>query len=140
MQLGAFSSIVRRLSICENLPTVIPGRTHQRVYARLRRAMGRELGIQKPALSVWIPASALRARIDVAANLTARITLRPKFRGTIFWSAASCAIASSAFRFGSIPNDIGMFLRRNLMATEAFQLIKDDFDELYRSGGWMAGS
>ena len=29
-------------------------------------------------------------------------------------------------------NDIGMFLRRNLMASEAFQLMKDEFDELYR--------
>jgi allantoinase len=28
-----------------------------------------------------------------------------------------------------------MFLRRNLMAPEAFQLMKDEFDELYRSGG-----
>jgi hypothetical protein len=28
-----------------------------------------------------------------------------------------------------------MFLRRNLMATEAFQLMKDELDELYRSGG-----
>ena len=31
-------------------------------------------------------------------------------------------------------NDISMFLRRNLMATDAFQLMKDEFDELYRSG------
>jgi hypothetical protein len=38
MQLGTFSWIVRRLSICENVPAVIPGRAHQRVYARLRRA------------------------------------------------------------------------------------------------------
>jgi allantoinase len=31
-------------------------------------------------------------------------------------------------------NDIGMFLRRNLTATEAFELWKDEFDELYRLG------
>src|SRR3569833_539547 len=31
-------------------------------------------------------------------------------------------------------NDIGMFLRRNLTADEAFGLWKDEFDELYRSG------
>src|SRR6185503_779926 len=30
-------------------------------------------------------------------------------------------------------NDIGMFLRRNLTAPEAFELWKDEFDELYRS-------
>jgi peptidoglycan/xylan/chitin deacetylase (PgdA/CDA1 family) len=30
-------------------------------------------------------------------------------------------------------NDIGMFLRRNLMAAEACQLMKDEFDELYRA-------
>ena len=29
-------------------------------------------------------------------------------------------------------NDIGMFLRRNLMAADAFQLMKDEFDEFYR--------
>jgi allantoinase len=29
-------------------------------------------------------------------------------------------------------NDIGMFLRRNLMATDAFELMKEEFDELYR--------
>jgi allantoinase len=32
-------------------------------------------------------------------------------------------------------NDIGIFLRRNLTATEAFELLKDEFDELYRAGG-----
>jgi peptidoglycan/xylan/chitin deacetylase (PgdA/CDA1 family) len=31
-------------------------------------------------------------------------------------------------------NDIGMFLRSNLTADEAFGLWKDEFDELYRSG------
>lgn len=31
-------------------------------------------------------------------------------------------------------NDIGMFLRRNFTADEAFGLWKDEFDELYRSG------
>ena len=31
-------------------------------------------------------------------------------------------------------NDIGMFLRRNLTADEAFGLWKDEFDELYRAG------
>lgn len=31
-------------------------------------------------------------------------------------------------------NDIGMFLRRNLTATQAFELWKDEFDELYRQG------
>jgi peptidoglycan/xylan/chitin deacetylase (PgdA/CDA1 family) len=31
-------------------------------------------------------------------------------------------------------NDIGMFLRRNLSAAEAFELWKDEFDELYRLG------
>ena len=30
-------------------------------------------------------------------------------------------------------NDIGMFLRRNLTATEAFEMLKDEFDELYRA-------
>ena len=30
-------------------------------------------------------------------------------------------------------NDIGIFLRRNLTATEAFELLKDEFDELYRA-------
>jgi hypothetical protein len=63
VQLRTFSQIVRRLSICENIPTVIPGRAHQRVYARLRRATsastrvfnalwGREYGIQEPDLNL----------------------------------------------------------------------------------------
>ena len=30
-------------------------------------------------------------------------------------------------------NDIGMFLRRNFTATEAFEMLKDEFDELYRA-------
>ena len=30
-------------------------------------------------------------------------------------------------------NDIGIFLRRNFTATEAFEMLKDEFDELYRA-------
>lgn len=31
-------------------------------------------------------------------------------------------------------NDIGIFTRRNFTATEAFEMLKDEFDELYRAG------
>jgi allantoinase len=32
-------------------------------------------------------------------------------------------------------NDIGIFLRRNFTASEAFEMLKDEFDELYRASG-----
>jgi peptidoglycan/xylan/chitin deacetylase (PgdA/CDA1 family) len=32
-------------------------------------------------------------------------------------------------------NDIGIFTRRNFTATETFEMLKDEFDELYKEGG-----